>query len=86
LNFESIMLIANFILLFVAYAVILIYFRKVSDELNKLDVKQQSTIFGVSHVWGSVKELKEYIETFQDEISRMIEIENELRDEEDGNE
>ena len=49
------MLIANFILLFVAYAVILIYFRKVSDELNKLDVKQQSTIFGVSHVWGSVK-------------------------------
>tara|TARA_R110002096_G_scaffold6278_9_gene28974 strand:- start:1334 stop:1576 length:243 start_codon:yes stop_codon:yes gene_type:complete len=80
------MLIANFILLFVAYAVILIYFRKVSDELNKLDVKQQSTIFGVSHVWGSVKELKEYIETFQDEISRMIEIENELRDEEDGNE
>ena len=86
MNFESIMLIANFILLFVAYAVILIYFRKVSDELNKLDVKQQSTIFGVSHVWGSVKELKEYIETFQDEISRMIEIENELRDEEDGNE
>jgi hypothetical protein len=86
LNFESIMLIANFILLFVAYAVILIYFRKVSDELNKLDVKQQSTIFGVSHVWGSVKELKEYIETFQDEISRMIEIEIEKRDEEDGNE
>ena len=80
------MLIANFILLFVAYAVILIYFRKVSDELNKLDVKQQSTIFGVSHVWGSVKELKEYIETFQDEISRMIEIEIEKRDEEDGNE
>ena len=80
------MLIANFTLLFVAYAVILIYFRKVSDELNKLDVKQQSTIYGVSHVWGSVKELKEYIETFQDEISRMIEIENELRDEEDGNE
>ena len=80
------MLIANFILLFVAYAVILIYFRKVSDELNKLDVKQQSTIFGVSHVWGSVKELKEFIEKIQNEISRMIEIENELRDEEDGNE
>ena len=86
MNFESTMLIANFTLLFVAYAVILIYFRKVSDELNKLDVKQQSTIYGVSHVWGSVKELKEYIGTIQDEISRMIEIKDELRDEKDGNE
>tara|TARA_Y100000996_G_C22554253_1_gene654933 strand:+ start:1401 stop:1664 length:264 start_codon:yes stop_codon:yes gene_type:complete len=72
------MLMANFALLFIAYVVILLYFRKVSDELIKLDTKQQSTIYGVSHIWGSIKELNEDIEIFKDEISRMIEIQMEM--------
>ena len=78
MNWDSIMLIANFALLFIAYVVILLYFRKVSDELIKLDTKQQSTIYGVSHIWGSIKELNEDIEIFKDEISRMIEIQMEM--------
>lgn len=78
MNLESGMLIANFTLLLIAYVVILIFFRKVSDEITKLDVKQQSTIYGVSHIWGSIKELNEDIEIFKDEISRMIEIQMEM--------
>ena len=78
MNWDSIMLMANFALLFIAYVVILLYFRKVSDELIKLDTKQQSTIYGVSHIWGSIKELNEDIEIFKDEISRMIEIQMEM--------
>ena len=77
MDLESSMLIANFTLLLIAYVVILMFFRKVSDEINKLDVKQQSTIYGVSHIWGSIKELNEDIEVFKDEISRMIEIQME---------
>lgn len=78
MNLESGMLIANFTLLLIAYVVILIFFRKVSDEITKLDVKQQSTIYGVSHIWGSIKELNEDIEIFKDEVSRMIEIQMEM--------
>ncbi len=77
MDLESGMLIANFTLLLIAYVVILMFFRKFSDEINKLDVKQQSTIYGVSHIWGSIKELNEDIEVFKDEISRMIEIQME---------
>ena len=77
MNLELGMLIANFTLLLIAYVVILMFFRKFSDEINKLDVKQQSTIYGVSHIWGSIKELNEDIEVFKDEISRMIEIQME---------
>lgn len=77
MNWESGMLIANFTLLLIAYVVILIFFRKVSDEITKLDVKQQSTIYGVSHIWGAIKELNEDVEIFKDEISRMIEIQME---------
>ena len=77
MDLESGILIANFTLLLIAYVVILMFFRKFSDEINKLDVKQQSTIYGVSHIWGSIKELNEDIEVFKDEISRMIEIEME---------
>ena len=77
MNLESGMLIANFTLLLIAYVVILMFFRKFSDEINKLDVKQQSTIYGVSHIWGSIKELNEDIEVFKDETSRMIEIQME---------
>ncbi len=61
MNWESIILMANFALLFIAYVVILLFFRKVSNELIKLDTKQQSTIYGVSHVWGSLKELRDEI-------------------------
>ena len=78
MDLESGMLIANFTLLLIAYVVILMFFRKFSDEINKLDVKQQSTIYGVSHIWGSIKELNEDIEVFKDEISRMIEIQMEM--------
>ena len=77
MDLESSMLIANLTLLLIAYVVILMFFRKFSDEINKLDVKQQSTIYGVSHIWGSIKELNEDIEVFKDEISRMIEIQME---------
>tara|TARA_B100000287_G_scaffold20496_1_gene20456 strand:+ start:2688 stop:2969 length:282 start_codon:yes stop_codon:yes gene_type:complete len=77
MNLELGMLIANFTLLLIAYVVILMFFRKFSDEINKLDVKQQSTIYGVSHIWGSIKELNEDIEVFKDETSRMIEIQME---------
>ena len=77
MDLESGMLIANFTLLLIAYVVVLMFFRKFSDEINKLDVKQQSTIYGVSHIWGSIKELNEDIEVFKDEISRMIEIQME---------
>jgi len=86
MNLESGMLIANFTLLLIAYVVILIFFRKVSDEITKLDVKQQSTIYGVSHIWGSIKELNEDIEIFKDEISRMIEIQMEREGENNENE
>ena len=78
MDLESGMLIANFTLLLITYVVILMFFRKFSDEINKLDVKQQSTIYGVSHIWGSIKELNEDIEVFKDEISRMIEIQMEM--------
>jgi hypothetical protein len=77
MNLELGMLIANFTLLLIAYVVVLMFFRKFSDEINKLDVKQQSTIYGVSHIWGSIKELNEDIEVFKDETSRMIEIQME---------
>lgn len=59
LSLELTLLIANFALLFIAYVFILTFFKKVSQELNHLDNKQQSTIYGVSHVWGSLKELRE---------------------------
>jgi hypothetical protein len=59
LSLELTLLIANFVLLFIAYVFILTFFKKVSHELNHLDNKQQSTIYGVSHVWGSLKELRE---------------------------
>ena len=59
LGLELILLIANLALLFMAYVFILSLFKKVSQELNNLDNKQQSTIYGVSHVWGSLKELRE---------------------------
>lgn len=59
LSLELTLLIANFVLLFIAYVFILTFFKKVSQELNHLDNKQQSTIYGVSHVWGSLKELRE---------------------------
>ena len=61
LGLELTLLIANFSLLFIAYVFLLTFFRKVSQELNHLDTKQQSTIYGVSHVWGSLKELREDI-------------------------
>jgi hypothetical protein len=61
LSLELTLLIANFALLFIAYVFILTFFKKVSHELNHLDNKQQSTIYGVSHVWGSLKELREEI-------------------------
>lgn len=61
LGLELTLLIANFALLFIAYVFILNFFKKVSQELNHLDNKQQSTIYGVSHVWGSLKELREEI-------------------------
>ena len=61
LGLELTLLIANFSLLFIAYVFLLTFFRKVSQELNHLDTKQQSTIYGVSHVWGSLKELREEI-------------------------
>jgi uncharacterized protein YoxC len=61
LGLEIALLVANFALLFVAYIFLLNFFKKVSQELNQLDNKQQSTIYGVSHVWGSLKELREEI-------------------------
>jgi len=42
---------SNFILLFIAYGVTL----KVLKDLRE---KQQNTMYGVSHVWGSVKEFR----------------------------
>tara|TARA_S200002703_G_scaffold34602_1_gene29985 strand:- start:9562 stop:9822 length:261 start_codon:yes stop_codon:yes gene_type:complete len=61
LSLELTLLIANFALLFIAYIFILNFFKKVSQEITHLDNKQQSTIYGVSHVWGSLKELREEI-------------------------
>ena len=61
LSLELTLLIANFALLFIAYVFILNFFKKVSQEITHLDNKQQSTIYGVSHVWGSLKELREEI-------------------------
>ena len=38
-----------------------VYFMNLS-ALRKLTYKQQSTIFGVSHIWGSIMELRKEIE------------------------
>lgn len=42
---------SNFILLFIAYAITL-------KGLKDLREKQQNTIYGVSHIWGSIKEFR----------------------------
>ena len=46
------LLIGNFALLFICYFITL-------KSLRHLNDKQQSTIYGVSHVWGSIKEFRE---------------------------
>ena len=45
------LLLSNFILLFISYCITL-------KSLKNLTDKQQSTMYGVSHVWGSVKEFR----------------------------
>ncbi len=45
------LLLSNFILLFISYCITL-------KSLKDLTDKQQSTMYGVSHVWGSVKEFR----------------------------
>ena len=70
------LLIANFILLFIAYIITQIALRNLNLRINNLSHNQQSTVFGVSHVWGSVKELREFLEEFCKEESK--------EDEEDG--
>jgi len=47
-----------------------VYFMNLS-ALRTLTHKQQSTIFGVSHIWGSIMELRKEIE----EISKTNELE-----------
>ena len=39
-----------------------VYFMNLS-ALRRLTEKQQSTIYGVSHVWGSIKELREELKS-----------------------
>tara|TARA_R110001592_G_scaffold132599_4_gene347287 strand:+ start:675 stop:938 length:264 start_codon:yes stop_codon:yes gene_type:complete len=39
-----------------------VYFMNLS-ALRRLAEKQQSTIYGVSHVWGSIKELREELKS-----------------------
>jgi|TARA_R100001126_G_scaffold95182_1_gene66681 hypothetical protein len=58
------LLFANFILLFIAYIITQIALRNLNFRINSLSHNQQSTVFGVSHVWGSVKELREFLEEF----------------------
>lgn len=47
----SALLWSNFILLFIAYVITL-------KALKDLREKQQNTIYGISHIWGSIKELR----------------------------
>ena len=64
------LLIANFVLLFIAYIITQIALRNLNLKINKLSHNQQSTVFGVSHVWGSVKELREFLEEFYKEETK----------------
>ncbi len=50
------LLIGILLLQFIAY-----YMNQIA--LRALNQKQQSTIYGVSHLWGSIKELREELES-----------------------
>ena len=69
-----------------------VYFMNLS-ALRRLTEKQQSTIYGVSHVWGSIKELREELKSkvllplippnqIMDEIKREDNGEEELKNDE----